>query len=77
MKDDFIKVQGACQLALQDGYAWIWIDSCCIGKSSSAELQETINSMWRYYAESNICYVYMADVADIEAGWGHMFAKSV
>jgi hypothetical protein len=76
-KNGFAKVQGACQLALQDGYSWIWIDSCCIDKSSSAELQEAINSMWRYYAESNICYVYMADVADSEAGWGHMFAKSV
>lgn len=75
-KDGFAKIQGACELALQDGYEWIWIDSCCIDKSSSAELQETINSMWRYDAESNICYVYMADVSNSEAGWGQMFAKS-
>jgi hypothetical protein len=76
IKNGFAKIQGACELALQDGYAWIWIDSCCIDKSSSAELQEAINSMWRYYAESNICYVYMADVPDSEAGWGPMFAMS-
>lgn len=75
-KDGFAKIQGACELALRDGYAWIWIDSCCIDKSSSAELQETINSMWRYYADSNICYVYMADVPDSEAGWAQMFARS-
>ena len=76
VKNGFAKIQGACKLALQDGYAWIWIDSCCIDKSSSAELQEAINSMWRYYRESNICYVYMADVPDSEAGWGQMFTKS-
>jgi hypothetical protein len=72
----FAKIQGACRLARTDGYDWIWIDSCCIDKSSSAELQEAINSMWRYYAESNVCYVYLADVPDAEAGWGSLFTKS-
>jgi hypothetical protein len=75
-KNGFAKILGACKQALQDGYAWIWIDSCCIDKSSSAELQEAINSMWRYYAESNICYAYLADVPDAEAGWDLAFAKS-
>jgi hypothetical protein len=75
-KQGFLKIQGACRLALQDQYSWIWIDSCCIDKSSSAELQEAINSMWNYYAESNICYVYMADVQDSEAGWNQRFRKS-
>jgi hypothetical protein len=76
-KSGFAKIEGACKLALRDGYTWIWIDSCCIDKSSSAELQEAINSMWRYYEESNICYVYLADVPDSHAGWGRMFAGSV
>ncbi|XP_014550011.1 hypothetical protein COCVIDRAFT_57314, partial [Bipolaris victoriae FI3] len=76
MRNGFAKIQGACKQALHDGYAWIWIDSCCIDKSSSAELQEAINSMWRYYAESNICYVYLADVPDREAGWSPVFAES-
>ncbi|KAF2807125.1 uncharacterized protein BDZ99DRAFT_522757 [Mytilinidion resinicola] len=58
-KQGFPKVQGACRLAARDGYSWIWIDSCCIDKSSSAELQGAIKSMWNYYAQSNICYVYM------------------
>jgi hypothetical protein len=75
-KQGFLKIQGACRLAFRDGYSWIWIDSCCIDKSSSAELQEAINSMWNYYAESNICYVYMADVQDTEAGWDQRFRKS-
>lgn len=70
------KIQGVCELAKNNGYMWIWIDSCCIDKSSSAELQEAINSMWRYYAESNVCYVYLEDVADWKAGWGADFAAS-
>ncbi|KAF2999659.1 hypothetical protein E8E13_000575 [Curvularia kusanoi] len=70
------KLQGVCKLARENGYMWIWIDSCCIDKSSSVELQEAINSMWRYYAESNVCYVYLEDVADWEAGWGADFAAS-
>jgi hypothetical protein len=75
-KRGFLKISGACNLAVQDGYSWIWIDSCCIDKSSSAELQESINSMWNYYAESNMCYVYMADVPDSEAGWSLRFQNS-
>ena len=39
-----------------------WIDSCCIDKSSSAELSEAINSMFRWYEESQVCYAYLSDV---------------
>ena len=70
------KVLEACNLAREDGYEWIWIDSCCIDKSSSAVLQESINSMWSYYSNANICYVYMADVANKEAGWTESFVGS-
>ncbi|KAL5324627.1 hypothetical protein ACEPPN_009173 [Leptodophora sp. 'Broadleaf-Isolate-01'] len=72
----FSKVQGACNQAINDGYNWIWIDSCCIDRSSSSELQEAINSMWNYYAQSNICYVYMVDVPDRSAGQDHRFNQS-
>ncbi|KAH6722651.1 heterokaryon incompatibility protein-domain-containing protein [Leptodontidium sp. MPI-SDFR-AT-0119] len=72
----FSKVQGACNQATNDGYNWIWIDSCCIDRSSSSELQEAINSMWNYYAQSNICYVYMVDVPDRSAGQDHRFNQS-
>jgi hypothetical protein len=42
---------------------WIWIDTCCIDKSSSAELQEAINSMYRWYWKAEVCLVYLSDVA--------------
>ncbi|KAH0840416.1 hypothetical protein AYO21_03053 [Fonsecaea monophora] len=58
----FKKVQGACSLAQSQGYEWIWIDTCCIDKSNSAELSEAINSMFQYYQEAEVCYVYLKDV---------------
>lgn len=33
-----------------------------IDKESSAELSEAINSMYRWYADATVCYVYLADV---------------
>ena len=56
------KVRGACQKAKMEGYDWIWIDTCCIDKSSSAELSEAINSMFRWYEQAAVCYAYLSDV---------------
>jgi len=42
------KVESACKRAAADGYEYIWIDNCCIDKSSSAELSEAINSMYKW-----------------------------
>lgn len=38
--------------------------TCCIDKSSSAELSETINSMFRWYRNAQACYVYHSDFTD-------------
>ncbi|RPD53070.1 HET-domain-containing protein, partial [Lentinus tigrinus ALCF2SS1-6] len=56
------KIRRCCELARQQGYAWLWTDTCCIDKSSSAELSEAINSMFRYYSLADACYVYLKDV---------------
>jgi hypothetical protein len=42
----------------------MWVDTNCINKSSSAELSEAINSMFAWYRNSEVCYVYLADVED-------------
>ncbi len=42
---------------------YFWIDTCCIDKSSSAELQEAITSMFRWYHNATRCYVYLSDVS--------------
>ncbi|KAL1944197.1 hypothetical protein VTO73DRAFT_3382 [Trametes versicolor] len=56
------KIKGICKVARENGYRLIWIDSCCIDKSSSAELAEAINSMFQLYKLADVCYVYLADV---------------
>ena len=76
-KRGFTKVQGTCALAIKDGFDWVWIDSCCIDKSSSAELQEAINSMFRWYQEAQICYAYLSDVSDEQAGCDVAFEQSL
>ncbi|KAI0190857.1 HET-domain-containing protein [Astrocystis sublimbata] len=57
-----IKVRAACELAKGQGYEYIWIDTCCINKTSSAELTEAINSMYRWYEQSDVCYAFLGDV---------------
>ena len=56
------KIKDCCKLAASDGWQYVWIDTCCIDKTSSAELSEAINSMYRWYGEAQICYAYLADV---------------
>lgn len=57
------KVQDAARKAVEAGFEWIWCDTCCIDKLSSAELSEAINSMFRWYQKSKLCLVYLSDVS--------------
>ncbi|KAG8530652.1 uncharacterized protein KY384_004007 [Bacidia gigantensis] len=61
-KVGFRKLRGACDLASSQALEYIWIDTCCIDKSSSAELSEAINSMFSWYANAKTCYAFLADV---------------
>lgn len=56
------KIMATCEKALAHKYNWIWVDTCCIDKTSSAELTEAINSMFRWYQSAKECYVYLFDV---------------
>ncbi|KAL9047736.1 MAG: hypothetical protein Q9206_006507 [Seirophora lacunosa] len=56
------KIHAFCTLALQKGYEWVWVDTCCIDKRSSAELSEAINSMFHWYSNADECIVYLSDV---------------
>lgn len=61
------KILKECELVAADNgsySSWIWIDTICINKESSTELYEAINSMWRWYHNADICYVYLDDVSD-------------
>jgi hypothetical protein len=62
MKRGIRKVKECCQQAVKDGLYYVWVDTCCIDKTSSAELSEAINSMYRWYQNSATCYAYLSDV---------------
>jgi hypothetical protein len=57
------KIRSCCRQAVGDGHSYVWIDTCCIDKKSSAELSEAINSMFKWYRDAQMCYVYFSDVA--------------
>jgi hypothetical protein len=61
-KAGFNKIRGCAEQALKEKINYIWVDTCCIDKSSSAELTEAINSMYRWYRDSVVCYAYLSDV---------------
>ncbi|KAL4791508.1 HET-domain-containing protein [Aspergillus venezuelensis] len=61
-KPRFEKLRRAATQAIHDGLNYIWVDSCCVSKDSSAELSESINSMFAWYQDTQTCYVYLSDV---------------
>lgn len=62
-KPGYIKLTFCAKRAAHDGLQFFWVDTCCIDKSSSAELSEAINSMFQWYYLADKCYVYLSDVA--------------
>ncbi|KAL6690334.1 putative ankyrin repeat-containing protein [Trichoderma pleuroticola] len=58
----FEKLNRCCVRAKSDAFQYVWIDSCCIDKTSSAELSEAINSMYIWYYKAGRCYAYLSDV---------------
>jgi hypothetical protein len=61
-KHGYRKIEGCCQAAAEQQTWYVWVDTCCIDKSSSAELSEAINSMFKWYEESEVCFIYLEDV---------------
>ena len=62
-RSGYRKILDTCRQAKSDGYPYAWVDTCCIDKTSSAELSEAINSMFKWYTEAAVCYVYLADLS--------------
>ncbi|KAL7972789.1 HET protein [Trichoderma sp. SZMC 28014] len=74
-KEGFKKVQQSCDKAKRDGIDYIWIDTCCIDKTSSQELSEAINSMYLWYFKAHRCYAYLADVPSKAFGESEWFTR--
>ena len=77
-KTGYLKIKNACKQAAEDGFQYVWVDTCCIDKRSSAELSEAINSMYPWYQKAVVCYAFLADVpSDVDTlPTNSKFAKS-
>ena len=62
-KAGYKKIKFCGEQAAKDGLQYFWADCCCIKKSDSSELTESLNSMFRWYKRAEKCYVYLADVS--------------
>ena len=62
-KVGFRKITFCEQQAINNDLEYFWVDTCCIDKSSSAELSEAVNTMFDWYRNAARCYVYLSDVA--------------
>lgn len=76
------KIRLCVEQAWLDGLRYCWVDTCAIDKSNSVELQEAINSMFRWYQNAEKCYVYLIDVLSPRhtpisaAPWEQAFSQS-
>ncbi|KAI6160372.1 hypothetical protein EDD17DRAFT_1887576 [Pisolithus thermaeus] len=57
-RDGYRKIIKSCEQAKEDGYRWLWIDT--------AELSEAINSMYRWYYNSHMCYPVFPTQRDLD-----------
>jgi hypothetical protein len=62
-KQGYSKIQFCQEQAHQDAIQHFWVDTCCIDKSSNAELAEAIISMYQWYRNAAKCYVLLSDVS--------------
>jgi hypothetical protein len=61
-KAGYEKIRNCTALAASQNIRYAWVDTCCIDKTSSAELSEAINSMFSWYQNACVCYVYLVDI---------------
>jgi hypothetical protein len=61
-KPGYEKIKHCGEIAHKNNFKYFWADTCCIDKTSSAELTQAINSMYFWYQQAEVCYAYLADV---------------
>ncbi|KAJ4111435.1 Vegetative incompatibility protein HET-E-1 [Fusarium equiseti] len=74
-KEGYDKIRFCGIQALRDGLQYFWVDTCCIDKSSSTELQEALNCMYRWYMKADKCYVYLTDVSALNIDTDNDFSQ--
>ena len=75
-KAGYQKIEFCGEQAARDNLEYFWVDTCCIKKSSDAELTSSLNSMFRWYRNASKCYVYLSDVSACMLDWAAALRRS-
>ncbi len=65
-KKGYKKIRSCCRHALEDAYIYLWVDTICINKTSSAELSEAVNSMYKWYSKAQVCHAFLEDLESVQ-----------
>ncbi|KAG8217011.1 hypothetical protein J3R82DRAFT_7325 [Butyriboletus roseoflavus] len=62
----FKKLVQFCETSRRLGCKLAWVDTCCIDKTDTAELSEANHATYKWYANSSLCIVYLAESTSYE-----------
>ena len=57
-----LKLTMFCATVRKAGLRWAWSDTCCINKTDSSVLQESLTSMFKWYHQAALTIVHLKDV---------------
>ncbi|KAF9557493.1 hypothetical protein CPC08DRAFT_49291 [Agrocybe pediades] len=61
------KLERFCEVAAAEhNVSLAWMDTICINKESTAELDESIRSMYRWYEGASTCLIYLANTTSLD-----------
>ncbi|KAF8556862.1 hypothetical protein OG21DRAFT_1495255 [Imleria badia] len=61
------KLRKFCEMVRTDGHRWAWSDTCCIDKTISTVLNQSLTMMYKWYAASAATFILLADVESLSA----------
>ncbi|KAI9569843.1 hypothetical protein HD554DRAFT_2327802 [Boletus coccyginus] len=56
------KLRKFCEVVRSDGYRWAWSDTCCIDKTISTVLNQSLKMMYKWYESSAATLILLASV---------------
>ncbi|KAI6143776.1 hypothetical protein BKA82DRAFT_3983870, partial [Pisolithus tinctorius] len=59
------KLHNFCKETCRLGYNWAWSDTCCIDKSTSSVLNQSLTSMYKWYANLVATLIFLAGMAHL------------
>ncbi|KAF8554956.1 hypothetical protein OG21DRAFT_1508243 [Imleria badia] len=61
------KLRQFCEVVRTERYRWAWSDTCCIDKTTSMVLNQSLTMMYKWYEAAASTFVYLEDVDSLLA----------